>query len=215
MTERFAIYYAPAVDSALWRQAQAWLAQADLQDLAVSARRYGFHATIKAPMALAEGVDGAQLAAALGQCAATHAGVELSNFGPRLIDGFLAFTTDPQPAALTDFAALVVNYFEPQRAPLTAEDVRRRLKAPLSTRQIELVERYGYPYVLEQFQFHMTLTDRLPVERRDEMQRRAGEWFAYVLATPIMLDRLVVFHEAAPGEPFTRLDGDYLLKGVA
>ena len=215
MTERFAIYYAPAEDSPLWLKAQAWLAQPDLEELAVSARRYGFHATIKAPMALAEGVDREQLAKALRQFAAAHAGVELSNFGPRLIDGFLAFTTDPQPAALTDFAALVVNYFEPQRAPLTAEDIRRRLKAPLTPRQIELVERYGYPYVLEQFQFHMTLTDRLPAERRDEMQRRAAEWFADVLAGPIMLDRLVVFHEAAPGEPFVRLDGDYMLKGVA
>ena len=215
MTERFAIYYAPAEDSPLWLKAQAWLAQPDLEELAVSARRYGFHATIKAPMALAEGVDREQLAQALRQFAATHAGVELSDFGPRLIDGFLAFTTDPQPVALTDFAALVVNYFEPQRAPLTAEDIRRRLKAPLTPRQIELVERYGYPYVLDQFQFHMTLTDRLPAERRDEMQRRAAGWFADVLAGPIMLDRLVVFHEAAAGEPFTRLDGDYLLKGMA
>ena len=215
MTERFAIYYAPAQDSALSRKAEAWLAQPDLQELAISARRYGFHATIKAPMALAEGVDREQLATALRQFAATHAGVELSDFGPRLIDGFLAFTTEPQPAALTDFAALVVNFFEPQRAPLTAEDVRRRLKAPLTPRQVELVERYGYPYVLEQFQFHMTLTDRLPLERRDEMQRRAVVWFADELKAPIMLDRLVVFHEAAPGEPFTRINGDFILKGVS
>lgn len=215
MTERFAIYYAPAEDSALWLKAQAWLAQPDLEDLAASARRYGFHATIKAPMALADGVDRAQLVAALELFAATHAGVALSDFGPRLIDGFLAFTTEPQPEALTDLAALVVNFFEPQRRPLTAEDVRRRLKAPLTLRQIELVERYGYPYVLEQFQFHMTLTDRLPAERRDELQQRAVEWFAEVLAAPIRLDRLVLFHEAAPGEPFVRLAGDYILKGGA
>jgi hypothetical protein len=69
--------------------------------------------------------------------------------------------------------------------------------------------------VLEQFQFHMTLTDRLPVEKRDELQRRAVDWFAEVLAKPVMLDRLVLFHEAAAGEPFRRLDGDFLLKGPA
>lgn len=212
MTERFAIYYAPAEDSALWRAAQAWLAQPDLRDLAVSARRYGFHATIKAPMALADGVDREQLGALLTRFAEFQPGVVLSNFGPRLIDGFLAFTTEPQPAALTDFAAKVVNFFEPARAPLSAEEMRRRLKAPLSPRQMELVEQYGYPYVLEQFQFHMTLTDRLAIEKREEWQQRAREWFADVLAQPVVLDRLVVFHEAAPGEPFTRLAGDYILK---
>ena len=214
MTERFAIYYAPAKDSALWRKAEAWLVQPELHDLAVSARRYGFHATIKAPMALAEGVDRNGLDALLTRFAEGEPPVELSNFGPRLIDGFLAFTTEPQPAALTDLATKVVNFFEPARAPLSADDLRRRLKAQLSPRQIELVEQYGYPYVLEQFQFHMTLTDRLPADRRDEWQRRAVEWFDEVLATPVMLDRLVVFHEAAAGEPFTRLDGDYILKGA-
>jgi hypothetical protein len=215
MTERFAIYYAPAQDSSLWRKAEAWLAQPDIQEIAVSARRYGFHATIKAPMALADGVDREQLVALLRRFAEAEPVVELSDFAPRLIDGFLAFTTEPQPVALTDFASNVVNFFEPARAPLSADDMRRRLKAQLTPRQVALVEQYGYPYVLEQFQFHMTLTDRLPVEKRDELQRRAVDWFAEVLAKPVMLDRLVLFHEAAAGEPFRRLDGDFLLKGPA
>jgi hypothetical protein len=211
MSGRFAIYFAPARDSALWQRAQAWLAQPELEGLTVSAKRYGFHATIKAPMLLAGEFD--ELDAALSEFVLDEAPVLLSGLAPRLIDGFLALTTVPQPTALTDLATEVVQAFEPFRAPLSADERARRLKAPLTPRQVELVDTYGYPYVLEQFLFHMTLTDRLPSERRNEMVARADEWFAEVLAQPILLDRLVVFDEPEPGAPFRRLDPDYVLMG--
>ena len=79
-SDRFAIYYAPARDSALWRRAEEWLAQPELQPITVSARRYGFHATIKAPMALAEGTDRAGLEMALADFARTHGPVVLGRF---------------------------------------------------------------------------------------------------------------------------------------
>lgn len=213
MTERFAIYFAPARGSALWRKAEAWLAQDDIQPLAVSARRYGFHATLKAPMALGPGLAWTQLNAALEAFRLAYGPVELGRLGANLIDGFLALTPMPQPQALTEFAGRVVEAFEPYRAPLDPADRARRLKSPLTPRQIELLDRYGYPYVLEEFLFHMTLTDRLPAEQRETLQKRAADWFATELAEPITLDRLVLFYEAAPGEPFRRLDGDFILKG--
>jgi hypothetical protein len=212
MTERFAVYYAPATDSALWQRAEDWLAQEDRQPLTVSARRYGFHATLKAPMVLAAGAERAQLEMALAEFADGHRPVRLSGVAPRLIDGFLALTCEPQPQALTDFAATVVTDFERFRAPLEPAERERRLRAPLTARQIELLDEYGYPFVLEEFLFHMTLTDRLPSERRGELVAAATEWFADELAEPIVLDRLVLFHEAAPGEPFRRLD-DFVLRG--
>jgi hypothetical protein len=211
MTERFAIYFAPSRDTALAERAEAWLAQADLQGLTVSARRYGFHATIKAPMALAAGVDRAQLEMALEEFAGRAAPVE-TMLHAQLLDGFLALIPVEQAQALTDFAASAVVAFEPLRAPLESAERQRRLKAPLSVRQIELIELYGYPYVLEEFQFHMTLTDRLAPEQREPMRARGTEWFAEALAAPVRLDRLVLFHEAEPGATFRRLD-DFVLKG--
>jgi hypothetical protein len=213
MPERFAIYYAPTADSPFWAKSQAWLGREDLQPLTESARRYGFHATLKAPMALADGVDRAALEVALTEFAAVHSGVTLSGLAPRMLDGFVALTTVPQPQALTDLAALVVNAFEPMRAPLSASERERRLKAPLTPRQVEFVDLYGYPYVLEEFMFHMTLTDRLPPEQHAAREAEAADWFAAELARPVVLDRLVLFHEAAPGEPFRRLD-DYVLRGA-
>lgn len=212
MTARYAIYFAPARDSLLWQRAQDWLTQPDLEPLTVSARRYGFHATIKAPMTLA--LDLAELDAALEAFADEHAPVVLDGIAPRLLDGFLALTTVPQLEALTDFAAVAVDAFEPFRAPLSESELARRLTAPLTPRQVELVHQFGYPYVLEQFLFHMTLTDRLAEDLRAPMVERATHWFRDALATPIVLDRLVVFAEPQPGAAFERLDSDYLLRGA-
>ncbi len=212
MPARYAIYFAPARNSMLWERAQGWLAQPDLQPLSVSARRYGFHATLGAPMKLS--VEYAALDAALSAFAAERRPVTLNGLAPRLIDGFLALTTEPQPRALTDFAAEVVTTFDTFRSPLTADERARRLRAPLTDRQIELMDRYGYPYVLDQFLFHMTLTDRLPEELREPIRERAAAWFAGALTGPVQLDRLVVFAEPEPGAGFERLDRDYLLRGA-
>ncbi|HEY4165714.1 MAG TPA: DUF1045 domain-containing protein [Reyranella sp.] len=212
MTERFAIYFAPARESLLGRAAETWLARAELAHATVSARRYGFHATLKAPMGLATGCDRAGLEARLGQFAQAHAAVALGRLAPRVLDGFIALTAEPQPQAVTDFAAEVVEEFEPYRAPLTAGERERRLAALLTPRQVELVDGYGYPYVLEEFLFHMTLTDRLADADRGRVLERAAEWFAPALAEPIALDRLVLFHEAEAGAAFRRL-GDHVLGG--
>ena len=214
MSERFAIYFAPALDSALGQAAESWLAQADLQPISVSARRYGFHATIKAPMGLSDGMDRAALEMALTDFARTHAPVSLGRLAPTPLEGFLALIVAPQPQAITDFAATVVTAFERFRAPLSVEDRARRLRAPLTPRQVELTDAYGYPYVLEQFLFHMTLTDRLEPAALAMMRERALAWFGAALSQPILLDRLVLFHEAEAGAPFRRLD-DHILTGGA
>jgi hypothetical protein len=215
MTERFAIYFAPAQESALWQAAESWFAQPDLPAISVSARRYGFHATIKAPMALADGLDRAALEMALTEFAGARAPVSLGELRPTPIDGFLALTGAPQPQAVTDFAASVVVAFERFRQPMSTEDRARRLRTPLTARQIELMDEYGYPYVLEQFLFHMTLTDRLEPGPLAAMQARAADWFGAALAQPIVLDRLVLFHEAEPGGAFRRLDDHVLTGGAA
>jgi hypothetical protein len=214
MTERFAIYYAPARDSALWERAEAWLAQAELQPATVSARRYGFHATIKAPMPLSDGQDRAGLEMALATFARQQPPVSMGPVGAHVIGGgFLALTPVEQPQRITDFAATVVTVFEPFRRPLEPAERERRLRAPLTARQAELVDAYGYPYVLEEFQLHMTLTDRLPAEQQDPVKAEATAWFAETLREPVLLDRLVLFHEAEPGAAFRRLD-DFVLEGT-
>ena len=72
---------------------------------------------------------------------------------------------------------------------------------------------YGYPYVFDEFRFHMTLSDRLDPEAADEIKQAASTWFAPVLEAPLLLDRLCLYHETDAGKPFTRI-ADFALGGA-
>ena len=229
MTERFAIYFAPSASSNLWERAATWLGR-DANDgdlfsgpvagidrdrllnLTQSANRYGFHATLKAPMALAEGASEADLRDALTEFAAQHQPVELGKPTLASLSGFLALTVDDNER-LQDFAAHVVEHFDPFRAPMTIKDREARVSKGLSERQIELLDAYGYPYVFEEFRFHMTLTDRLAEEDAAEITQAAQTWFGPVLDEPLLLDRLSLFHESDTGTPFRRV-ADFKLGGA-
>jgi len=39
--------------------------------------------------------------------------------------------------------------------------MQKRLSSPLTVRQQQLLDEYGYPYVLDEFRFHITLSDRM------------------------------------------------------
>lgn len=233
MPERYAIYFAPDRAHPLWLKAAQWLGRdpstgeapdtavsgitrQDLSANSVSARRYGFHATIKAPMALTEGMSPAGLAAALADFVMRRRPVRLGRMKLALIDnGFLALVPAEQSAELTDFAAQVVETFDAFRARPTAEERARRLAGGrLTPRQVALVDRFGYPYVLENFQFHMTLTDRLPQSEQDRFRVAAAAHFGALAEAELLLDRLVLFHEPEAGAPFVR-SADFLLSNKA
>jgi hypothetical protein len=223
MPERFALYYAPATTHPLWLKAVQWLDRdpaegtplpADIEGIAAeyrhrisrSARRYGFHATIKAPMLLAASVGRRELEEELTAFALKRPQVEIGRLVPRFIDGFLALVPAAQGKTLTDFAGEVVAHFERFRAPMTPGEREKRIRGRNYTEhQLGLLDRYGYPHVMDEFQFHMTLTDRLPEGERDAVLAAATTWFAPVIAEPFMLDRLALFREAEPGTPFDRI----------
>ncbi|WDR07016.1 DUF1045 domain-containing protein [Devosia rhodophyticola] len=230
MPERFAIYYAPATTHPLWDRAASWLGRDPankerhdgpvagidrnrLLNLTQSASRYGFHATIKAPMALASGATRADLQAALERFAKTYAPVDLGRLQIGDLSGFLALVPTDPDEAIKDFAATVVEQFEIFRAPLTNKVRAARLADGLTPRQEELLDAYGYPYAFEEFQFHMTLTDRLAPAERADIAAAANTWFAPELEAPLQLDRLALYHEADSGSMFTRI-ADFPLQGA-
>jgi putative phosphonate metabolism protein len=219
MTERFAIYFAPAATSNLWERAATWLgrdaADGDIFDgpvagidrdrllnLTQSANRYGFHATLKAPMALAEDTNEAELRAALTAFAARHRPVELGRLKLASLQGFLALMVDGENEALQDFAAHVVEDFDPFRAPMTVKDRAARASKGLSERQLELLDAYGYPYVFEEFRFHMTLTGRLPAERRKPIVAMLRDRFSATDVGPLAIDAIALCRQETPSSRF-------------
>jgi putative phosphonate metabolism protein len=223
MPERFALYYAPSVTDPLWVRAAQWLGRdaageaamtaeipgvdaARRMEVSESARRYGFHATLKAPMALAGNATQDALTDALQDFALDVAQVEIGRLTVASIDGFVALVPEHESEALTALAADVVERFDRFRAPLAAAEREKRVRnGHLTPRQVELLDRFGYPYVLEEFRFHMTLTDRLVDADRAQMMAAARAWFAPTLDKSYMLECIAIFREPSPGAPFVRL----------
>ena len=176
---RYAIYYAPEGEDPLWRfgcdcigydaetgaellvpqspslSRDDWLARTH------EPRRYGFHATLKAPFHLAEGRSEAELIESLGRFARGCKAVYLIDLDVRAIGHFAALTPLEPNLELQALARDCVTHFDGLRAPLGKGDLARRLASPLSGRQKELLQAWGYPYVMEEFRFHMTLTSSL------------------------------------------------------
>jgi len=210
---RYAIYFTPPHGDPLTLAAESWLGRSaftgaastipsEQEAVTVSARRYGFHATLKAPFRLADGVREAEFVEAF----ETWATARSPFMGPRLviaqIDGFFALIPESRHEPLQDFARDIVIDFEPFRAPLTPEDIERRNPERLSSAAREMLETYGYPYVLDQFQFHMTLTDRINDTDAPRMRERLNEHFGALIETPITISSLAIFAEPEAGAPF-------------
>lgn len=218
---RYAIYFTPPKDETLTRVAERWLGRSafgggrDLPATSVgrfssaeiafhtaAPRRYGFHATLKAPFRLAEGRTEAELAVALDRFAAAREPFRLERMRLARLDGFFALVpADPSPE-LDSLAADVVTSFEPFRAPLTSKEIERRNPDGLSPGQLENLHKWGYPYVFEEFRFHMTLTGRVPAADAAEMEAAIKTFFGPLLLEPIEIASLALFVEPEAGAPF-------------
>jgi 2'-5' RNA ligase len=108
------------------------------------------------------------------------------------ISGFIAVVPVERSAELEQLAADCVSAFDSFRSPLTPADRARRNPEKLTSRQREYLDRWGYPYVMEEFRFHMTLTGRLGSERRAPLLTMLRERFAAVGLTSVAIDGIAL-----------------------
>lgn len=219
MTARYAIYYAPRADSALWAKASAWLGydayagevvarsvpagleDLDLDTLTQDPKGYGFHGTLKAPFEMAAWRTEAEL---LDQVA--RSAVRLSAFevpiAPAALGRFLAFQLGHPSPEMQALHALCVRDFDGFRAPPSDADLARRRKAPLTPEQDARLVEWGYPYVFEDFRFHMTLTSAIGDEAmRARVLAALTDHFAAETG-PHLFDGLAVFKQDDREAPF-------------
>jgi hypothetical protein len=177
--------------------------RAAVDAMTVDARRYGFHATLKPPFRLAEGRTAEELDAAVARFAAGSAAAVVPRLTLARLGGFFALVPGTEAPGLHALADEIVTAFDDFRAPASEAELARRNQATLTPRQGELLDAWGYPYVLDEFQFHLTLTDRIPQQQRPTVERVLSDWFAELLGADVPVDALAVFAEAEPGAPFT------------
>lgn len=221
MACRFALYWAPPAASPLHRLGSQWLGRdaetgasvaqpllppitpARFAEITAEPRTYGFHATLKPPMRLRDGVapDDVIEAARL-----TLAGVKAFTAPPLKvgrIGGFLALVPAGEMTAWRGLADPLVEALDEFRAPPTPAEIEKRKKHPLSPAQDELLSRWGYPYVFDEWRFHMTLSANLTSPERERVEVAALGHFAALEGRAVAVTEACVFAQAAPGEPFT------------
>ena len=221
---RYAIYYAAQPDSALDRFGRQLIgydayggdelafpehiaAQVpDWRDLTADPRQYGFHATLKAPMALLPDADLTSLRAACARFADAPRPVPVITPRVDSISGFIALVPAAPSADLLQLAAECVREFDGFRAPLTAADRARRNPAALTPRQRAHLDRWGYPYVMDDFRFHLTLTGRIAAERREPVLALLRASFLAIGIETLKIDRIALFHQRDAGSRFRVLD---------
>lgn len=225
---RYAIYFAAGAGSALSRfgaellgydaytghevafPADAMRIAPDWRDITADPRKYGFHATLKAPMALTPGRTEAEFMAACAGFAGHSRTIPVIRPAVDAISGFIAVIPAEPVDALQQFAADCVREFDSFRAALTAEDRARRKPEKLTERQRDYLDRWGYPYVMEEFRFHMTLTGRLDAERRGPILEMLRGKFASLRLGALAIDRLALFKQDEAKARF-RIIGEWAL----
>jgi len=211
---RFAIYYLPP-DGALAAFGTAWLGWdvaaarttvspdvPGLDDVTMTPRKYGFHGTLKPPFRLAEGNDADGLHAAVSEMAAGCAPAQCDGLELTRLGRFLALTPLGDTSEIARVAATCVSALDRFRAPPSEAELNRRRKAGLSERQEALLQRWGYPYVMDAFRFHMTLTGHVEEHERDRVEMALRRHFGALPEAGLTIDRLTLFVEREPGAPF-------------
>ena len=217
---RYAVYFIPAADSELYRfgsavlqydcytgdavrplrefddQPEEWRTATD------EPRRYGFHATLKAPFYLAPSSSEARLVSAFQSFAAIGRLVATIQPVVTMLSGFAAIVPDHASPAVNALAADCTTIFDAFRAPMSPQERARRLASGLNPGQIENLDRWGYPYLFADFRFHMTLTGKIAVERREATVSALRDVFQRTCGGPIAIDRLALTKQATSASAF-------------
>lgn len=212
---RYAIYYTPA-ESPFAQFGASWLgwdavagkacAHPDVGPLPVvhseitkRPRKYGFHATLKPPFPLAEGMSEDELRQATEDLSRKFNKVSLKGLQLSRMGRTLALMPTGHLEDLTHMASELVQKLDRFRRPPSEEELARRRKPNLSARHLELLERWGYPYVLDEFRFHMTLSGPLPAKHLDEIEAVLSAAIEPHLPQPFIINDISLVGERPDG----------------
>lgn len=216
---RYAIYYTPSKYDPLSVAAASWLgrnvysdelpeppsidgfSRMELAYHTAVPRRYGFHGTIKAPFHLREGASEQGLLKALMHFASMRAPFEIPRVEIARLGAFYGIAPSMPCEQINHLAAEVVQTFDDFRAPLSDAEIERRDPDSLTAPQFANLQRWGFPYVMDEFRFHMMLTGPLGVDMTGRFDTALRGYFAPFLTQPLKIASLALFVEPEPGAP--------------
>lgn len=218
--KRYAIYYAPEGQSELGSFGNHWLGRdpatnnilshpvlenalpVQIKDITLSPSRYGFHGTLKPPFKLKDGFSFSDLESKTLEYARQLKPFNMGTLKLARIGKFLAFIPAEKSEPLYDLAAGFVKNLDDFRQNPTDGEISKRREAGLTKRQDELLLEWGYPYVFEEFRFHLTLTDKLDEDRLNQIEPILSEILDPLTATSITIEDICIFGDPGDGNPF-------------
>ena len=170
-----------------------------LADLTTDPRKYGFHGTIRAPFRLAPSLTADDVAMTVHSLSCLLAPVRCDGLRVENLHGFLALTPEGDTTALNTLAEAVVRATNPLRAALSSAERDRRRPERLTDSQRALLDEWGYPYVMHEFQFHLTLTNCLADAHIEQVACALTAYLGPTLPKPFVIEDLCVFGEDMQG----------------
>ena len=215
--ERFAIYFVPSYHTRLSEFGRRWfgydldsgvcernyfnLNPAFVEKITSKPSKYGLHATLKAPFYMSQEQNLDHLIAKLSSFSANRKSFELGFLKCNMHGGCLSLVLENN-SPINHFASQCVLGFESFRAPLSVKERTRRLEKPLTIHQRLMLEELGYPYVLSEFRFHITLSQQLVENEKEVLQKALSSGLNEICKTPVILDNLALVGDLGHGQPF-------------
>jgi len=216
--QRYALYLAPA--KPWWQTGSRWLGRdaatgapmprsanddPRLEAWTEAPRLYGLHATLKPPLRLRDGASPADIDAAARALARRHAPFT-ATLRLRRLRGFLAWVLDEADAAaggpMRRLADDAMSALDGLRAAPTPQERARRLAGPLSPTQRAMLDRWGYPYAMDTYTFHISLTGSLDQADLARAEALLATHCARLPARPMPVQAVSLYVQPGPGEPF-------------
>lgn len=211
--KRYAIYYVPS-NNLFYKLGSSWLgwdtisgqpasqpetdSAVNIQKITEAPRKYGLHATIKAPFRLGNNVNALELERQLeilcGSIKPIEFKLKLSE-----LSGFFALTPTVKNTEIRNLHTKVVRKLDYFRAQPTKEEIIKRRENQLTSEQDQNLIKWGYPYIFEDFYFHITLTGKIPEDLRNKVKDEIENFFQPVLQQKINLSELALVGEATDG----------------
>ena len=187
--KRYAIYYAPIENPELDLFGKCWLGwdpykgeettKSDLSkltsfkkfsSLVLTPKQYGFHGTIKAPFRLKNEYTYNDLENKVREISKQIQSFHLDKLVIKKLGNFIALTPSKN-LKVNDVSNKFVEGLDFLRDDLSEDEIKKRNPHKLSFNQKKKLFKWGYPYVFNEFKFHLTLTGKLRIEEIDNVYK--------------------------------------------
>lgn len=165
-------------------------------------RRYGFHGVLKAPFHLSGDMSESQLLRDLMRFAGTFAPFQISRLEIARLGSFYSLMPSAPCEQIQYLASAIVQEFDRYRAPLSEADIERSDPDGLSAAQFANLHRWGNPYVMDEFRFHMPVTGSINAIDMPRIEAALRTIFEPVLKEPVMVSNVALMIEEGTGGPF-------------